>query len=138
MRLANRNEVITLLGDKAFGFTQYCLTPDGAAFGKLMDWTDSFDLDLEMMQGMLAQLLAVNVIDQACVDRFAAFSSSVSVDISTHYMHEYHVPIPEGAHGIEYVSQYLTQSAEVTMVASSLALVKTDGECNAPDATEVL
>lgn len=81
MRLASKNQVITLLGDKALSFAQYCLTDDGAPVKFLFDNTDTFDLDLPLIQDLVTRLLAGNVIDQATASRFDAFGQDMPTPV---------------------------------------------------------
>lgn len=71
MRLATKNEIITILDDKIDAFAQFYLSDPIMRFK--WDSTTNFDLDLPVMQNMVSALHSAGVIDAACVARFAAF-----------------------------------------------------------------
>lgn len=141
MRIATKNEVIVLLGDKAMGFAQFCLSPEGATFKFLFDNTTNFDLDESLVQGMLAQLLAANIIDQACVNRFNSFGSVMPPEDN---LRTYQLAVPPNCETIAeyaaYVSPFLVlpDGNPKGLFISELGTFQTDGVCTHPDAVEVV
>lgn len=73
MRLASKNEILVILGNRAPYFAAFCLAPEGGVLNFLFQNATNYDLDLPAMQGMLNELYTGGVIDTACLERFAAF-----------------------------------------------------------------
>ena len=102
MRIASKNEIIVLLGNKTTEFATFCISPDGTTLKFLFDNATSFDLDEPVVSGMVAQLHQAGVIDTACAERFAVFGQAVPepVPIQQHtYIADSSFPIPLDAHG---------------------------------------
>lgn len=81
MRLATKNEILTILDDKIDAFAQFYLTSPTLKFK--WDSATNFDLDLPVMQNMITGLRAVGIFDDACVARFAAFGEAVAPPVVT-------------------------------------------------------
>jgi hypothetical protein len=77
MRLATKNEMLTIMGDRATYFAGFCTSVAGEVTKFLFDNTTNYDLDLPVVQGMITQLYAGGILDTACLERFAAFGQSV-------------------------------------------------------------
>ncbi len=75
MRLATKNEILILLGGCVPAFAAHCVSPAGATTKFLFDNASSFDLDSELVQGMILQLNTAGIIDADCLARFAAFGA---------------------------------------------------------------
>ena len=99
MRIASKNEMLTIMGDKALNFAAFCVSPDGAIINFLFQNGTNFDLDLPIMQQMIANMETYGIFDEECVQRFADFNSTtVEPILPTSYMYRVNndYPIPEG------------------------------------------
>ncbi len=73
MRLATKNEILILMGGCVPLFAAHCVSSAGATTKFLFDNATSFDLDSNLVSGMIAQLNTAGIIDADCLSRFAAF-----------------------------------------------------------------
>lgn len=100
MRLATKNEVLTLLGNCAPTFAAFCTSPEGTTFNFLFQNTTNFDLDDPLVAGMLSQLAGAGIIDSAAQQRFAEFGVSAPVapqPCRVSYRQRDLDPVPAGA-----------------------------------------
>ena len=73
MRLATKNEILILMGGCVPLFAAHCISSAGATTKFLFDNATYFDLDSNLVSGMLAQLNEAGIVDAECMARFAAF-----------------------------------------------------------------
>lgn len=107
MRLATKNEVLILLGACVPAFAAHCVSPDGAITRFLFDNATSFDLDSDLVRGMVAQLNGAGIVDAECVARFAGFGVVADVPKPKTYRTYYAPagePLPEGAASVDDVT----------------------------------
>ena len=104
MRLATKNEILILLGACVPLFAAHCISAAGATTKFLFDNASSFDLDSELVQGMISQLHTAGIIDTDCVARFAAFGVVIAPPVVPTYR-TYRAPVgapaPEGSVSVE-------------------------------------
>jgi hypothetical protein len=74
MRIANKNELLTLMQERVFYFSAFCISPEGTAVSFLFNNITNFDLDLPAIQNMFLQLQQGGILDEACIERFNTFN----------------------------------------------------------------
>jgi hypothetical protein len=102
MRVVSKNELLLLLGSCTTQFATFCLSPPGAVTKFLFDNTTGFDLDSELVAGLIAGLHQGGIVDDAAVVRLVAFgvpepSGPAPVPVVTYaYQVPYGYPEPAG------------------------------------------
>ena len=100
MRLATKNEILILLGGCVPLFAAHCISAAGATTKFLFDNATSFDLDSDLVSGMILQLNTAGIVDGECLGRFAAFGAVAPEPTVTEfrtYRSPVGDPVPAGA-----------------------------------------
>jgi hypothetical protein len=90
MRVANKNEILVLLGSCATSFATFCVSPAGAVTKFLFDNATGFDLDSDLVAELLMGLHQGGIVDDAALGRLAAFGVDVTPAV---VMHAYRAPV---------------------------------------------
>jgi hypothetical protein len=100
MRIATKNEILVMLGSCITTFSNYCVSPGGAAIKFIFDNTSNFNLDSEVVMTMVSGLKAGGIVDDAVLERFSQFGTDSTPFPTLHtYRVPHDYPVPGDARG---------------------------------------